>query len=943
MSAIRHLSANRASPTPHLVERDDELGVIEAAVAGVISGTGATVLLEADAGLGKTALLDHAHSRAAAALLRVRRAAPSRLERSFPFGVVRALLEEPSSALAQPRGPHVVDERLLAAIDLLAGSAVAAPQETAALAHSIYWLCQRLSADHPVVLLVDDAQWADRPSLEVMSYLARRIGDLRMLLVISAKASAPGPVHDLLGLMGVAHGTTVLRPQPLTPTGAVQLIHAVAPETPVSTCVDAHHGAAGNPWLLTELARQFAWREAAPVADPRTSGWSISGPGWAVIRQRLAELEPTARAVARALAILELSEPTPQVTAAAAGVPFTALPEARHALSAAGLLAPSGERLVHGFVAAAIRAALPPAERERLHRAAADALIENGAAPEKVAEHLLRCEPSGNPRVTAELRRAADHAAGRGAPAEAVSYLERAERERATDDEHGLILAELATAAFDAGLPGSRERLRESLQEAFLPTCRIDVLTRLAGLSVAENGDTELTQLIERELATQPDPDVRVAVEAAALDTLMVVPGRHEERRRRTQAIAVTTSTDPLLRQVVLAHRAWLATELGTPGAAACVALVQEALDPPLLLPEAWRRSAFHLCVRALVMCDAVPDARRAIAALRDEAAARGSLPLRTAAASYAAELALRTGDLDTATGEAQDALALAGEELGGFAGGALTALVCSWAEAGEFAHARELLGHRRFTRRSGPAPWDISVQHARARLALSEGDYERAEAEAQAAGVMRERQGRVNPTWTPWRSTAALALAHLGRREEAIALADTELALAERFGAPVPIVRALHARAVAEADDITRLALCTRALDLTADGSAALERVRVELELGATLASMGHRTEAREHLRPALAAADAIGAAPLVQRARRELVATGLRPRRAALEGEAALTPRQRQILALAAEGKTNKAIARALFVSVKTVETHLAAGYRKLGVRGRHELELR
>ncbi len=586
MSAIRHLSANRATPIPRLVDRDAELDAIESAVARVIRGSGATVLLEADAGLGKTALLDHAAARASSALMQVRRAAPSRLEQSLSFGVVRALLEEPASALGQHRRPHVLDERLLAATELMAGGAAPARQETAGIAHSIYWLCARLAADHPMVLLVDDAQWSDRPSLEALSYLARRIEDLPVLLIIGARASAPAPVRDVLGFVSVARATTVLRPQPLTPSGAVQLIHAVAPETPVSRCVDAHRDVAGNPWLLTELARQLAWRETAPVADPRTTGWSISGPGWDVIRQRLAELEPAERTVAKALAILELSEPTPRVTAATAGMAIAELPAARHALSAAGLLAPSADRLVHGFVAAAIRAALAPAERERLHHAAADALIEDDAAPEMIAEHLLRCEPSGDLRVTAALRRAAAHAAGRGAPAAAVGYLERAERERAADDEHGLILAELATAAFDAGLPGSRDRLRESLREAFLPTCRIDVLTRLAGLSVADNGDSELGQLIERELATQPDVNVRVAVEVAALDTLMVVPGRHAERRRRTQAIAATTSTDPLLRRVVLAHRAWLATELGTPDAAACVELVREALEPSLLLSE---------------------------------------------------------------------------------------------------------------------------------------------------------------------------------------------------------------------------------------------------------------------------------------------------------------------------------------------------------------------
>ncbi len=102
----------------------------------------------------------------------------------------------------------------------------------------------------------------------------------------------------------------------------------------------------------------------------------------------------------------------------------------------------------------------------------------------------------------------------------------------------------------------------------------------------------------------------------------------------------------------------------------------------------------------------------------------------------------------------------------------------------------------------------------------------------------------------------------------------------------------------------------------------------------------IGRRVEARDALRPALADADAAGAVLLAQRARRELVATGLRPRHAALEGAAALTPRQRQICELAAAGKGNRAIAQELFLSIKTVETHLAAGYRKLGVNTREGL---
>jgi DNA-binding CsgD family transcriptional regulator len=266
--------------------------------------------------------------------------------------------------------------------------------------------------------------------------------------------------------------------------------------------------------------------------------------------------------------------------------------------------------------------------------------------------------------------------------------------------------------------------------------------------------------------------------------------------------------------------------------------------------------------------------------------------------------------------------------------------LVSALAERGAFDEAHQLLRERCFDGALGMTRWEIGLRQARAELWLAQGDFERAHAEALDAGALREAQGRPNPTWTPWRSTAALALAHLGRREEAAALADLELAMAEAFGAPVPIARAFHARAVAEPDEEERIALAERALRAAETAPAQREAIRARLELGRTLTYIGARIHAREVLRPALADADAAGAVLLAERARRELVASGLRPRHAALEGPAALTPRQRQVCELAAAGKGNRAIAQQLFLSIKTVETHLAAGYRKLGVNTRAEL---
>ena len=193
-------------------------------------------------------------------------------------------------------------------------------------------------------------------------------------------------------------------------------------------------------------------------------------------------------------------------------------------------------------------------------------------------------------------------------------------------DDRGRLLAELATVAFDAGLPDSRERLREALAEAHDRDSRLDVLTRLAALNVVDLDEPGLSALFEQELAAETDPRVRLAIEAAALDTLITIPSRHEERARRVAAIEVDAIADPTLRRTILAHRAWVGTERGWPDAAACAALAREALDGDELLHDAGRRAAYHLGTRALVMADHADEAHAAIARLRDHADQRGSL-----------------------------------------------------------------------------------------------------------------------------------------------------------------------------------------------------------------------------------------------------------------------------------------------------------------------------
>ncbi len=937
-----HVVATQPATTPGdapLIERAVEIEVLNGAVRCLAAGDGGVVVVDAPAGLGKTALLEHTAVTAADAGCLVRRAAPGPLERHFPFGVVRALLEAPLREASDGERAQLLDGAAAPAGSLLLDGTVPSGDSTMLVAHGVLWLCAALAEQRPLALVIDDAQWADRSSLEVLAYLARRIDDLPLLIAVGGRVDDPRAPSDLLSLLGGARSAIVLHPQRLTPRGAAQLIRRVAPETSTAVCRDCHRAVGGNPWLLGELGRQIATHGPEVIDRAGVDAPPVSAIARNVIRWRLATLAPRERAVAAALAVLG-DGALPHVVAAVAGVAVRELAPARDALLAAGLLGPDGEGLAHGLVAAAVEEDLTGTACERMHRDAARALMAGRADADVVASHLLQCRPQADPEVSGLLVHAAATAARRGAPHTAAAYLERALQEHAPGDDRGRMLAQLATVAFDAGLPDSQRRLLDALPEVRDRESRIDLLTRLAAFNALGSGDADHAELFERELACERDPGARLAVEAASLDALMMIPGRNVERARRTAAIELTATTDPLLARVFLAHRAWIGVELGAPDAATCAGLARQALEGDLLLREAGRRAAYHLCVRTLVMTDRPEEARQAIAAMRDEATARGSLRLRAGASWYASNLALRSGQVAEAENHARLALELVDDGVNTFTGGALMLLLYALIEREEFREARELIAEHGLDGELRSTRWEIGLLHARARLRLAEGDFERAHAEACAAGALREQQGRRNPSWTPWRSTAARALAHLGRREEAAVLADAEVALAERFGAPVPIAHALHARAVAEADDAARVALCERGLTVVAGVPAALQRVRLRLELGSALAHMGRRLEARAALRPALADADAVGAVLLARRARRELAATGLRPRQAALEGVAALTPRQRQVCELAAAGKGNRAIAQELFLSVKTVETHLAAGYRKLGVNARADL---
>ena len=206
-------------------------------------------------------------------------------------------------------------------------------------------------------------------------------------------------------------------------------------------------------------------------------------------------------------------------------------------------------------------------------------------------------------------------------------------------------------------------------------------------------------------------------------------------------------------------------------------------------------------------------------------------------------------------------------------------------------------------------------------------------------AGAWLTALGCANPSYCPWRSDAALVLARLDRRDEALELAHEEVELARRWGAPRALGTALIAAGLVTAGD-DGLDLLHEANEVLADSPARLVRARAATEYGAALRRANRRADARGRLALGLELAERCGATALIERARQELIATGARPRRSARTGVDALTATELRVARMAAEGLTNREVAQALFVTPKTVEVHLSHTYQKLGLRSRSQL---
>jgi DNA-binding CsgD family transcriptional regulator len=920
-----------------LLERERELAAVEAVLDG-----GRLLVVEGGAGIGKTSLLEVACRTARARGHEVLRARGSELESGFALGVARQLFERRLAGEGATERKALL-EGPAAAAALVAGKVGhAAPDASFAVLHGLYWLAVNMAARRSLVIAVDDAHWADDPSLHWLAYLAPRLEGLPVAAIVALRPAEPASAEAPL-LAVRAEAATVVRPRPLS-RGAVAAVARVRLGGRASDelCATLSRVSGGNPFYLDELVR--AVERDGGAGPPEGDDVLAAGAGGLAdrIAERVRRLDPRALALAQAVAVLgdgcELRHAAALAkleTRAAAGlVPGLVRVEV--------LAEGAPPRFLHPVVREAVSASLPTDRRDAAHLAAARLLRRDGAAPGQVGAHLVRTRPAGDPWVVGALREAAEAAMRSGAPRAAAALLRRALDEPPPPDERASVLRDAARAEAAAGDATALSRLEEAMALGGSPVERAEIALEVAEANAAFFRWVEAVDVLERALGELGDegPDL-----AARLEGELVVAGLHDARR--------ASRVGPVLERLagrgdagapaeaLAVARCMAGLLAGRPAEHAAVPL-EAALAGAPARAENWDTRAALLW--SLITAERFAAVERALPAMLAEARRSGGARALVATYSSLGLLELRLGALPEADAASRIALRVLQE--GDLAAGGLafaaTVLADVAVEAGELEEAETLLALL------PAAGWPsgvgtVLIPAARGRLRLAQGRPAEALAEfgtcarmfsADVWGMEMRDVGYLHA-----RSGAALALLAQGIRAGALDLAEAELADARAFGGPRALGVALRVAGLA-LGGARGLELLGESVDVLGTSPALLERARSLAELGGALRRAGRRVAARDPLGEALDLAARSGARPLAARAREELRATGARPRREWRRGVEALTPSELRVARLAAEGRTNRQIAHGLYVTLKTVEGHLARAYAKLGIPGRAEL---
>jgi DNA-binding CsgD family transcriptional regulator len=935
------------SNTEAFLERDREVALLDEALAAAHGSAGRVILIEGEAGIGKTTLLGAALVCARRLGLRALLARGGEHEREFGFGIVRQLFEDALLAVADDERLAVLKGHASQAAPLF-GLCEGPPEaDPAAVQHGLYRLTLNLARRTPLLLVIDDVQWADPASLRWVLYLARRIEHAPVCVLLARRPGELDAPEDLLRQLLAEPAVAKLELGPLSQGACERLVVGILPQPEPELCAVCYHQTAGNPFFLRELCHTLADERLPSHQDLLDSARRL-GPERLrnSVLVRLFRMPAAARELVRAVAVLE-TDAELRHAAALAGLEVEEASSAADQLAAARILGQGTPlRFAHPILRATVYRELSAAHRGALHRRAAELLAADGQL-ERGAAHLLATPPQGDARVVALLRAAAGRALTHGAVETAAALLARVLREPPPPDQRAAVHLDLGHAERLANRPEAQAHLRIAFEDAASPAQRARAAGELSAALLACGGRPqealELLRGAAKELRpSDPTRALELEVDAASL---AVLGGRWREREGNWLA-ELAQGADPRIpagRRLlgVLAYDA-----LATPGTAshevATLLDRAEAHGSVWKDPAPWQYQSMALTVVAFaeIALDRLDAVHQHLTEVCQRAHALGSVAGEIGALAVRGRVEYLRGDLVDAEDHLRQACALI-EEAGhwDYVDLPVSQLVLVLVERGREDEARRLLRTHGLDAPELPHGHLTSqfLAEARITLWLAMGDASRACNDANALERMVQR--RRSPALLSGGGLMALAALAGGDGQRARRLARHQLADARRFGTASAVGHALRALGLIEgkARGLRHLA---QSVEMLSQSPCQLEYARALLDQGSALRREGQRIQASTPLRQALDLATAAGAERLAKRARAELHLCGLRPRRAALSGPESLTAAEQRVAELAAQGHANAEIARLLVVTLRTVETHLSAIYRKLDINGRGEL---
>jgi DNA-binding CsgD family transcriptional regulator len=885
-----------------LLGRDAERARVGELLDRARAGTSGVVVIRGEAGIGKSALLEHAAAQAGDALVLRARGVESEVE--LAFAGLHELLRPVLGELDRLPAPQA------AALRGALGLSPAPPER-----HLVGAALLGLLAETEPVVLIDDAQWLDRPSAAALLFAARRLLADAVAVILAVRSGEPS-AFDGAGLDEI-----VLDGLPTDAARALLDAHAGRPVA-ADTAAWLHAATGGNPLALKELAAEAPRLRPAPVGDHVTVGSRIEH----ALGRRLDSVAPEARGSLLAAAVADDDALGP-ILGAGASV------DALEAAEAAGLVSLSAGRVAfrHPLVRSVVLGRADPGDRRAAHRAYAAALGDG----DRAVWHAAAGAVAPDEAIAAQLAAAGERAAGRGGHAAAASAFEQAARLSPDLGRRGARLLRAAEATWLAGDgPGALALLGEA--EPVMPDDARAAAAHLRGLVLVRRGPVTtairvLRDAAEAIAAREPARASEMLAEAAYAATY-TRPGEVQELARRAAALAPAGS--PRARCLASIALGAALVMAGEPAAAmlgeaeALMAATPELADDVGLTP--WLG-----VVPAYLRADIAQyePLARAVARARERGAI-GVLPISLFYLGVGSFAAGRWAESAARFAEAAQLAEEAGLRVD--AAAALAGLARVEARRGEGASAAAALER---AREAGLPFFEAWALHAQGEAALANGDAAGARSAFEAKRDVLAGHGLNDPDLSA-EPELAETLARLGEAGEASRAARAALAEAEAQGRPGALARAHRAAGLATPDHDAALAAFTAALPLHADAHDAFEEARTRQCLGERLRRAGRRAEAREPLREALASFEALGAAPSARRAAEELRATGEVVRRRDPASLDELTPQELRVASMLAGGATTREAGAALYLSPKTVEYHLRHVYLKLGVNSRAAL---